>query len=139
MPELITKAWKCSFCSRCFVNKGVAVNHESACKRNPERRHCATCVFGIRLDNPKKIIQPLTIESYMLGFGMEPDGYCGPWCAYHEKPIFEEPYFIECEIDDNPYYEERPIPGTCRNYKYKGYFGWTPEADYHPQEGSVQN
>ena len=25
MPELITKAWKCSFCSRCFVNKGVAV------------------------------------------------------------------------------------------------------------------
>lgn len=46
MPEQITKAWKCKFCSRCFVNKGVATNHESACKKNPARQHCATCVHG---------------------------------------------------------------------------------------------
>ena len=134
MPELITKAWKCSYCSRCFVNKGVATNHESACKRNPERQHCATCIYGIELREPRELKETLTIETYFCGIGSniqrEPQTYCGPWCAYHEAPMTERPYYIECDTDDNPYYEEQPMPGTCWNYKYKGRFGWTPEAEY---------
>lgn len=139
MPEQITKAWKCKFCSRCFVNKGVAINHETACKRNPERQHCATCVHGIMLKNERKLKEPLTVESYIPGYEECAVTYCGPWCAFHEQPMSEKPYFIECETDDNPYYEERPIPGTCFNYKYKGRFGWTPEDEYGGQYGKAED
>ena len=28
-----------------------------------------------------------------------PELYSGPYCAYHEKPMSEKPYFIECETN----------------------------------------
>lgn len=139
MPEQITKAWKCKFCSRCFVNKGVAINHEAACKKNPERRHCATCVHGIMLKDARKLKESLTVESYIPGYEERAETYCGPWCAFHEQPMSKSPYFIECETDDNPYYEERPMPGTCFNYEYKGHFGWTPEDEYGGKHGKAED
>ena len=49
MPEKVD-AWKCAFCSRCYMKKCTAVIHENACKKNPDRHHCATCVHGIMVD-----------------------------------------------------------------------------------------
>lgn len=132
MPDLITKAWKCSFCNRCFMNKGVAYSHEIACKRNPERRHCATCIHGIMLDNERNLKEPLSIESYIPGFKEKIETYCGPWCAFHEQPMSGKPYFIECETDE--YYGCRPIPSSCFHYEYKGHFGWTPEKEYRKND-----
>lgn len=70
----------------------------------------------------------------------------GACCSFHNKPISERPYFIDCETVQlgqwakdveaglvssgvpcvNPYHEdyERPVPGTCEHYQYKGYAGW---------------
>ncbi len=134
MPDLITKAWKCSFCSRCFMKKGTAVSHEAACKRNPERRHCATCVYGVMIGDYHDLI------GETVALDLERIPYIGPWCAYHKQPMSEKPYYIECDTDDNPYYEEQPIPGTCWNYKYKGRFGWTPESEFNEavERGEVE-
>lgn len=129
-----TKAWKCNYCSRCYARKGTATVHENACKKNPERHHCATCVHGVLAQNVI-ITEPLTVESYMPGHEPEKHAYGGPICAYHMVPINEKPYFIECDTDEFFGQDEHPVPGTCWNYEYKGSFGWTPETEYakaHP-------
>lgn len=125
MPEKVD-AWKCAFCSRCYMKKCTAVIHENACKKNPDRHHCATCVHGIMVD------YHVVVESQYP----EEHGYGGPMCAYHEKPIRDMPYFQECDTTGGPYEDEYPMPGTCWNYEYKGRFGWTPEDEYakdHPE------
>jgi hypothetical protein len=54
----------------------------------------------------------------------------GPFCDYHEKPIHEKPYFIDCETYTNYGFEDDPHnePGTCSYYEYKGKAEWTGEG-----------
>ena len=40
------KAFKCDWCPRCFTRRNNAELHEAACKNNPKRRQCITCVHG---------------------------------------------------------------------------------------------
>jgi hypothetical protein len=142
------EAWQCDFCNKTSVSKGGLTNHERACKNNPARRNCITCVHGISID-PVEIAKPLTVESYMPGWTDAPYIYAGPWCDHHNMPISEKPYFVECDVDDVGSYNddviaglraagidvtghsterERPVPGTCFHYGNKGYAGWTKEA-----------
>jgi hypothetical protein len=131
------KAWKCDFCPRCFTRKANAERHLSRCRMNPEMRNCKTCVYGCK---DVVSMKPCPWDRD------EPMDEYGACCSYHGKPISEKPYYIDCETIDvggwaadvtaglrgsgidctNPYPRdyERPVPGTCEHYKYKGYAGW---------------
>lgn len=134
MPNEVT-AWKCRFCHRCFGKKSSAEIHEAACNNNPKRCNCKTCVHGCT--GEIDVYQHLTVESYMpdmMGVNRYPgdEKYNGPYCAKSKKPMYEKPYYDECDLDDgcHGYREEMPVPGTCWNYEYKGFAKWTPQDEY---------
>ena len=102
------KGYKCDYCHRCFGRKVNAVQHENSCKNSPSSRHCRTCVHGV----------------WAVIGGHEYEEW-GAFCDYHNKPIHEKPYYIECETQDNYGEREYPIPGTCHHYEYKGKPEWT--------------
>lgn len=118
MPSEVS-AFKCDHCHRCFGRINNARIHEDACKNNPERRQCITCIHGT--------IDTIHAESNHTGFdSLSYTYHSAPYCAHHGKPITEKPYFIECDSDDGGgWYEERPLPSTCHHYEYKGKPGWT--------------
>lgn len=108
------QAYKCNYCGRCFLRPCNAVQHESSCDANPERRNCKTCVHGcyglVNVSEPHDTVQMV------------------PYCDYHGIPIFQKPYNIECDYDTpryDPYGEGIPVPGTCCYYEYKGKREWT--------------
>lgn len=118
MPSEV-KAFKCDWCPRCFGRKNNAAQHEEHCRNNPARRNCITCVHGLWAEveivpDPCDYDQPMDVY--------------GPYCGYHDKPIMERPYFIECEMHQDGYGEDYPMPGTCDHYEYKGKAEWTEEA-----------
>lgn len=117
MPKKV-KAFKCDWCSRCYIRLCDINRHESACKNNPARRHCKTCVHGV-----------LAIIGWKLDDDREPViENIGPYCDFHDKPIHEKPYFIDCEERGSGYFENiYPVPGTCEHYEYKGKAEWTIE------------
>lgn len=136
MPTKVD-AFKCDFCGRLLKTPHTAAWHEAACNKNPARRHCSTCVYGIFV-NEKPLEQPLTVESYFTQSA--PELYSGPYCAYHEKPMSEKPYFIECETNGGldtgfGWIPETPVPFTCCEYKTKGYSEWTSEEEYKKNGG----
>ena len=55
-----------------------------------------------------------------------------PFCDLHKKPIYEMPYFIDCEEDEYDIgvdgygfkHDTEPRPGTCQGYDYKGCAKW---------------
>lgn len=122
------EAWKCDFCPKCYTNRRSTATHQRVCRNNPTRHNCVTCAHS-RMEyvvknypSPNDYYQPAEIYE--------------PWCDYHEKPIGEKPYFIDCDEDqicsgDEAYYRDldpdevfRCKPGTCHHYEYKGYAGW---------------
>jgi|LSQX01.1.fsa_nt_gb hypothetical protein len=117
-------AYKCDFCHRCFGRLNNARIHEAACKNNPERRQCITCIHGTR--------DAIQVEREHAGFDSISYTYhSAPYCAHHNNtPIHEKPYFIDCDLAGGydtgfGWIKERPIPGTCEYYEYKGKPGWT--------------
>lgn len=111
------KAYKCDWCSRCFGRKQNADRHEKSCSNNPDRHHCKTCIHGV-MGIVDEIEAP--IGSYP-GY----DVY-GAYCNYHDKPIRDKPYYIDCGTENNGGWgPEYPLPGTCIHYEYKGKAGWT--------------
>ena len=116
MSKQIT-AFKCDWCSRCFGRLCDVNRHEPACKNNPARRHCKTCVHGV-----------LAIIGWRPDFDGNPViEEIGPYCDHHDKPIHEKPYYIECEEQQDGWSPDRPLPGTCYYYEYKGKAEWTKE------------
>jgi hypothetical protein len=80
-------------------------------------RHCRTCVHS-----------GLTVlETIEIGDGTEVE-ITTPACHYHGKLICDKPYEIDCETTGDPF-PERPIPGTCWDYEYKGCSGWTKQKE----------
>lgn len=60
-----------------------------------------------------------TIDPYIEGT-FEPTKVYGMICTHFNLPISERPYFVECEIEDDPFTEtEFPVPGTCFYYEQK--------------------
>lgn len=132
MPTKVD-AFKCDFCGRLLKTPHTATQHEAACNKNPARRHCITCIHGItaciRTDGD-------WTDPYGPGTEIH-----GPYCAYHEKPISEKPYFIECDTRGGfdtgvGWMPETPIPFTCFAYETKGYAKWTPEDEYKENGGA---
>jgi hypothetical protein len=119
----MVEAWQCDFCNKTSAFKAALANHERACKNNPERRHCITCIHGVEIPMAE-VFKPLTIQSYMPDFDNTPDVYAGPWCDFHKMPIREKPYFVDCDWHDVPHDEGWPEPWTCEHYEYKGHAGW---------------
>ena len=120
-------AYKCDYCGRCFLRPCNAVQHESSCNANPARKNCKTCVHGCI--GIIKVEKPVTYNYDIRTCRDVPDyNFYGAYCDYHNIPIHEKPYDIECETSVpyyNPNSEETPDPGTCWNYEYKGKHGWT--------------
>ena len=113
----MVEAYKCDWCSRCFGRKCDVNRHEEACNNNPVRQHCKTCVNGLWT------VISQTEDAFDRDY---PVDLYGPFCGYHNKPIFEKPYYIECDTHNyGGWGPERPVPGTCLAYKYKGKAGWT--------------
>jgi hypothetical protein len=126
MPNEV-KAYKCNWCSRCFAHLSHASIHEKACKNNPARRNCKTCIHGH--------YKPIPCYPY------DTTEQFGVYCAYHNVPMGDKPYFIECDerqacSPDEAYYYELdpddlsyPLPGTCHHYEYKGKAEWTRDEE----------
>lgn len=111
------KAYKCNWCHRCFGRKSSAVIHENACKNNPAKRQCITCVHGVINVGKSEF------SSWRFFTG-------APYCDVHNKPIHEKPYYIRCDTEESFVLESGqretyPVPGTCHHYKYKGNSEWT--------------
>ena len=133
MPIKIT-AYKCCFCSRCFEKRSAASNHERQCNGNPCRHNCKTCIYGVYAMNQpveslEKNIPPvlqkiLESDTEAIKLYEEISDYCGPFCEYHKRPIYEKPYFIDCDTEMTHIRDDEPIDGTCHHYKYKGYAGY---------------
>lgn len=126
------KAFKCDFCSRCFGRINNARTHEAACKNNPARRQCITCIHGT--------MDAIHVERAHASSCFSYTYHSAPYCAHHNNtPIHEKPYFIECDSDDGGgWYEERPLPGTCHHYEYKGKPGWTKREREETEEERVK-
>ena len=128
MPSEVS-AFKCDHCHRCFGRINNARIHEDACKNNPARRQCITCIHGT--------VDTIRVERKYTGFDSISYTYniytynSAPYCAYHDNtPIHEKPYLIDCETGGGfdtgvGWHDEFPFPGTCHNYEYKGKPGWT--------------
>jgi len=137
------KAYKCGWCSRCFINPGNARSHEASCEKNPERRHCITCTHGVI-----GVIGTVPFpERYAFDANID---IKGPVCDLHNKPISDKPYFIDCEVDEYDVggfegcaqsHVVQECPGTCQGYEYKGYAGWRARKRArgdHDGQASVQ-
>lgn len=121
MAEKVS-AYKCDWCHRCFGRLCDANRHETACSNNPARRHCKTCVHGI-----------MGLDHISTGLDGKEVEVRRPWCAKHDKPMHEKPYYIDCDYGGGfdtgfGYHDEFPLPGTCEYYEYKGKAEWTKEA-----------
>ena len=118
MPKEISKAWKCNWCNKASINHGAIIKHENSCKKNPNRRHCGTCIYLC-----------MEIDHFDTDSNGDPiiERYA-PWCTKHNKPISEKPWLINCEKEEVDeyfgYINEMPLPWTCSEYKYKGYYGF---------------
>lgn len=117
------KAFKCDWCHRCFTRRNNAETHEVACKNNPERRQCITCVHGI--------VDELAFEKFTTN--------TAPYCDVHNEPVYKKPYFIECDSSGGfdtgeGFWDEKPMPGTCFYYEYKGKPGWTKKQRVPTEE-----
>jgi len=77
------EAWKCDYCSRVSRTKTGMMRHEAACKNNPEKRFCVTCIHGC--------IGVVGQEPFLYDRDFSVDVHA-PFCDYHNKPIFEKPY-----------------------------------------------
>ncbi|MGI6689851.1 MAG: hypothetical protein ACOX63_03215 [Christensenellales bacterium] len=130
------KAFKCDWCPRCFTRRNNAELHEAACKNNPKRRQCITCVHGtvdeLKIPTPR----PWAPDDFYTTT-------TAPYCAIYKMPIHAKPYFIECDIRedgnsrfsyDEEFPDSPPIPGTCWNYEYKGKPGWTKKQRMPTEE-----
>ena len=121
------QAYQCDFCTRCFARPSNATQHERSCQANPARRNCKTCVHGCIGTIDRK--EPVTWDYDTRLCRDVPDySFYGAYCDYHNVPIHEAPFNIECETAAphcNPNGDEIPVPGTCWEYKYKGKCGWT--------------
>ena len=108
MPHEIN-AYQCDYCNRTFYRKVDAVNHECACKYNPARRSCYTCKLYQKPEYKEVVESPfiggepyeITTEKFI--------------CTKFNKPIYEKPYFEECETGG--YNDDQPIAGTCWWYE----------------------
>ena len=110
------QAYKCDYCNRCFTRPASAHNHEVCCKNNPERKMCVTCKNClIKEDKSQPLIH--------IDYGKTQIYGDSPTCVVLNKPIYEKPYFDECDTSGPYEYgeTETEIPGTCWNYEYKGY------------------
>lgn len=116
MPTKV-EAYKCSFCGRLLKTEYWAKVHEATCRNNPEKRHCITCKHGVF-----ECILPDLYGNGTVKYG--------PYCAYFDKPISEEPYFLDCDIMggvDTGFgpLPENPMPYSCMHYENKGKAEWT--------------
>jgi hypothetical protein len=121
------EAFKCDYCGKLLKLPHTAAVHEASCKNNPAKRHCITCIHGISACCA-------TVPDWTDPDGPGTEVY-GPYCGYHDKPISEKPYFIECDNGGGfdtglGWYPEFPLPYTCFHYESKGKAEWTPEDQY---------
>lgn len=110
MPTIV-KAYKCNWCPKTMGRKVNAIQHEDNCTCNPKSRHCRTCVYSYK--------KTVCIDGYNTEL---------PYCAYHDKPIHEKPYLLECDCRDGEYGGGGPVPFTCMYYEYKGFAGYQKEV-----------
>jgi hypothetical protein len=114
------EAWKCDYCSRCFVKKACAKIHERACQNSPLKKSCKTCKWMGKRERNQLI-------------GGEDIQYTVLCCLFHNKDFEDKPYFEFCEEEPKSHYSDygpEPdeydgcIPFTCKAYEYKGYAAW---------------
>ena len=103
MPSRIL-AWKCDYCNKVTISAGSTAAHEAYCKKNPNNRYCMTC---------EKCYYEHVVEETGCSMPYEHDVL---WCEQYNKPIYEKPYFEECETNDS-YGFSSNIPCTCVSYK----------------------
>lgn len=107
MPSKVL-AWKCNYCNKVTISAGSTAAHEAHCKHNPKRKYCITC---------EKCYYKHVVE--------EPDSptpyaHDVMWCRQYDKPIYEKPYYDDCQMQEEDYGEEPyPIPCTCRGYEQR--------------------
>jgi len=96
------KAYKCSWCNRCFLRPCNAAQHEARCLDNPATRACKTCRHSV--------LRTILIGDYEL------TTYC---CDVHDMPLSDNPYYAECDHTYSYGAPSQPIPFTCEHYKYR--------------------
>ena len=111
------KAFQCDFCPKCYAKRSSTASHQRACKNNPARRNCITCVHSC---------EEVVVKNYPSPDDFyQPAEVWEPWCDHHKKLISDRPYFDDCDMERGEYGEpDYPLPGTCHHYAYKGYAGW---------------
>ena len=118
------KAYKCNWCPRVMGRKVNAIQHEDNCTCNPASRHCKTCVYSY-----KKVTEHIHKEKCDPFISQDIDyEITEPYCAYHDKPIHEEPYFIECDCAGGEYGDSYDVKFSCFYYKYKDFAGYQKEV-----------
>lgn len=133
MPSKV-EAFKCDFCGKLLKLPHTAAVHEAACSHNPAKRHCITCIHGI-----SAVCETVPGWSDPCGPGTDVCEVYGPFCGYHDKPISEKPYFIDCDHGGGfdtglGWHPDFPMAYTCFHYESKGKAEWTPEKQYSPPE-----
>jgi hypothetical protein len=82
MPKQITK-YQCNYCTRSWVSRKRAEEHEKACLRNPVNKSCSTC-FHACTDRATGSICGITgQEIFVLG---KPVQSCSTWLSAEENP-----------------------------------------------------
>jgi len=117
------KAYKCSWCHRCFLRKCNAVQHEDGCNRNPKKRACHTCTHDVCKE---------TEHDFPGISGTRKEHYC----LHFDVPMYDKPWLKECDINNccgvGP---DQPVPFTCEHYQTK------PELikHTHPRSGAGES
>lgn len=106
MPSKVL-AWKCNYCNKVTISAGSTAAHEAYCKKNPKNKFCVTCA---------KCYYNHVFEESCSEY-VTPWEHDVMWCRQYDKPIYEKPYFEECETEDHYECEPTNIPCTCAEYE----------------------
>ena len=109
------KAYQCQWCRKVSRTMAGIINHEARCHANPEFNDCRNCVYAF-----------LDAEAYIPHVITE---YVDPHCDRHKRSIFNEfrgenAYLLDCDMQEQDYGPDIPIPYTCHHFKSKGHHGF---------------
>ena len=112
--QLLTKAYKCDFCSKLYQIERYAIEHEPRCRKNPENhRICHGCNH----------LTPVTLDyHYDTYIGMDVRKVKAFYCSKIQSHLY--PASIE-HSQHGPYefgdIDNQPMRKDCEHFEYKEY------------------
>ncbi len=119
MKAIETTIYQCEFCSKYYKRKHLALNHESACKKNPDNsQRCIGCIFLDKKETTVHYDKMYLGENLGVGYT---DGYKQQELLFcSKKQHFVYPYWTSNPIlqeDIEGEIENEPMPKECNLFQ----------------------